>query len=124
MCGSPCTGAYSTETQFGLIEIATQLETNNGVDDQRAVTPLKLAQYISQIGITKSFLLSNINLVGLVPYVIMFPTPATNKDAFTTSIKNANGNQVFVDVDSVSTNGFAITSTATILNLTVFTTYI
>jgi hypothetical protein len=33
----------SSETQSGVIEIATQTETDTGTDDARAVTPLKLA---------------------------------------------------------------------------------
>ncbi len=33
----------ATETVQGVLELATQAETNTGTDDQRAVTPLKLA---------------------------------------------------------------------------------
>lgn len=39
--------AQATETQAGIAEIATQTETNTGTDDQRIVTPLKLATYTS-----------------------------------------------------------------------------
>lgn len=35
----------ASETVQGIIEIATQAETNTGTDDNRAVTPLKLASY-------------------------------------------------------------------------------
>jgi len=35
----------ASETTPGVIEIATQAETNTGTDDARAVTPLKLASY-------------------------------------------------------------------------------
>lgn len=35
----------ASETTAGLIEIATQAETDTGTDDLRAVTPLKLATY-------------------------------------------------------------------------------
>lgn len=35
----------ATETTAGIIEIATQAETDTGTDDARAVTPLKLATY-------------------------------------------------------------------------------
>jgi hypothetical protein len=35
-------GASASETVAGIIEIATQTETNTGTDDVRAVTPLKL----------------------------------------------------------------------------------
>lgn len=37
----------STEDSRGLIEIATQAEVNTGTDNQRAVTPQKLAQYVA-----------------------------------------------------------------------------
>lgn len=33
----------ATETTLGLVELATQTETNTGTDDLRAITPLKLA---------------------------------------------------------------------------------
>lgn len=39
----------ATETIQGKIEIATQAETNAGLDDERAVTPLKLATYIGGV---------------------------------------------------------------------------
>lgn len=37
----------ASESAAGIIEIATQSETNTGTDDTRAVTPLKLATYIA-----------------------------------------------------------------------------
>lgn len=39
----------STETARGLIEIATTAEVTAGADDQRAITPLKLAQRLSAL---------------------------------------------------------------------------
>ena len=39
----------ATETASGIIEIATQTETNTGTDDVRAVTPLKMATRISAL---------------------------------------------------------------------------
>lgn len=35
----------ASETTAGVIEIATQTETNTGTDDERAITPLKLANW-------------------------------------------------------------------------------
>ncbi|MEM4187803.1 MAG: hypothetical protein QXN56_01385 [Candidatus Hadarchaeum sp.] len=39
----------ASETQAGIIEIATQAEVDAGTDDQRAVTPLKLANWAGRI---------------------------------------------------------------------------
>ena len=41
----------ATETQRGIAELATQDETNTGTDDERIVTPLKLATRIAAISI-------------------------------------------------------------------------
>lgn len=41
------TPATSSETVAGIIEIATQIETNTGTDDVRAVTPLKFQTRLS-----------------------------------------------------------------------------
>lgn len=37
----------ATESSRGIIEIATQAEVNTGTDNERAVTPQKLAQYVA-----------------------------------------------------------------------------
>jgi len=39
----------ATETSEGIIQIATQAETNTGTNDTKAITPLKLATYLSAI---------------------------------------------------------------------------
>jgi len=41
----------ASETVKGILELATQAETNTGTDDARAVTPLKLATYLSSKGL-------------------------------------------------------------------------
>lgn len=45
----------ANESQAGIAEIATQAETDAGVDDTRIVTPLKLATYVSAGGGNGSF---------------------------------------------------------------------
>lgn len=47
----------ASESQAGIIEIATQTETNTGTDDTRAITPLKLATYTS--GMAKKITATN-----------------------------------------------------------------
>ena len=54
--------AQATESQAGIAEIATQTETNTGTDDQRIVTPLKLATYTS--GMAKKFSANNTALTA------------------------------------------------------------
>lgn len=49
--------AQATETQAGIAEIATQAEVNAGTDNQRFVTPLKLATLIN--GMTKTYTINN-----------------------------------------------------------------
>lgn len=49
--------AQATESQKGIAELATQSEVNTGTDDQRIVTPLKLATRIS--GMTKQYSANN-----------------------------------------------------------------
>ncbi len=39
----------ATESTSGIAEIATQAETDTGTDDQRFVTPLKLATYVGRV---------------------------------------------------------------------------
>lgn len=45
----------ASETISGYIEIATQVETDLGTDDARAITPLKLATYLANKLFVKSF---------------------------------------------------------------------
>lgn len=47
----------ASESAAGIIEIATQTETNTGTDDTRAITPLKLATYTN--GMAKKFAVNN-----------------------------------------------------------------
>ena len=47
----------ATESAAGIAELATQTEVNTGTDDQRIVTPLKLAVYVN--GMTKKITASN-----------------------------------------------------------------
>lgn len=47
LAGSTSAALPASETIAGLIELATQTETNTGTDDLRAVTPLKLQNRLS-----------------------------------------------------------------------------
>lgn len=54
--------AQATESQAGIAELATQTEVNTGTDDERIVTPLKLATRIS--GMTKKITANNGSLTA------------------------------------------------------------
>jgi hypothetical protein len=56
----------ATETQAGIAEIATQVETDAGVDDTRIVTPLKLANFIGSGGVPGSF--TDLTATGTVSF--------------------------------------------------------
>lgn len=45
LAGATVTGLDASETAKGIIELATQDETNTGTDDTRAITPLKLENW-------------------------------------------------------------------------------
>ena len=80
----------ATESAPGIIEIATQAETNTGTDDTRAITPLKLATFTN--GMAKKITGTNPALTasgGVVTWTV------------TNSLSNANVN---VQVFEVSSN--------------------
>jgi hypothetical protein len=114
----------ATETNSGSVRLATQVEVNSGTDNTTAVTPLKLGQYISNLGLSKSFLLQNVDIIGGTPYVVSFPNPASNLHAYYVSIKDSIGNTISLDVDSVDINSFTVSAISDLTNLTIFVTYI
>lgn len=109
----------STETVAGIIEVATQAETNTGTDDTRAVTPLKLATYVSSQGLSKTYFASGLTLVANTPLTISHNLSLQNKDAYVISVKDSNGSEVSVDVDSTNTNSLTIESSVAATNVTV-----
>lgn len=56
----------ATETQAGIAEIATQVETDAGTDDTRIVTPLKLANFVGSGGSPGSF--TDLTATGTVTF--------------------------------------------------------
>lgn len=62
IAGSPA----ASETNPGIAEIATQLETDTGTDDLRFVTPLKLANFVGAGGFAGSF--TDLTATGAVSF--------------------------------------------------------
>lgn len=56
----------ANETQAGIAEIATQIETDAGTDDTRIVTPLKLTNFIGASGVPGSF--TDLTATGTVSF--------------------------------------------------------
>lgn len=109
----------SSETVSGIIEIATQAETNTGTDDTRAVTPLKLVTHIANQGLAKTYFASGITLVANTAFTVTHNLNLQNKDAFVISVKDSTGNEVGADVDSVGVNSLTIESSIAASNVTV-----
>jgi hypothetical protein len=99
----------ATETIRGISEIATQAETNTGSDDERFVTPLKLASYQSTRQSAKTYFASGITLVADTPYTITHSLGLQNRDAFVADFKVSNSS-ADVDFDSIDANNLSITS--------------
>lgn len=98
---------YASETVAGVIELATQVETDLGTDDLRAVTPLKLSTYVSNLGITKKV---NFLSQALSP----LPTILTH---------NLNTRQIQVAVfDSATFQEYEVEVVATTVNTVTLTT--
>ncbi|MGE0638497.1 MAG: hypothetical protein AB7P01_18800 [Bacteroidia bacterium] len=86
----------ATESSRGLIEIATQAETDAGTDNQRAVTPLKLTQYIANkiTGLWEDKGLLDCTMNGDYPD---YP-PGQKGDAYTVSLPGKIGGNNGIDV--------------------------
>lgn len=108
----------ASETAQGIIEIATQAETNAGTDDARAVTPLKVATYITNQGLSKTYFASGVVLVANTPLTVNHNLNLQNRDSFIISVKDGNS-EVGVDVDSVNVNSLTIEASIAVASCTV-----
>lgn len=87
----------ASESSAGIIEIATQAETNTGTDDTRAITPLKLATYTS--GMTKKLTVQNGSLTAVGGQCTWTITNTLGTDDVTVIIKEVStGAEVYCDI--------------------------
>lgn len=100
----------ASETVAGLIELATQAETNAGADDQRAVTPAKLAGFVAARGFARTYFNNSLTLVANTPLTVTHNLGLQNKDSFTVSVKDSAGSEIGIDIDSVDINSLTLTS--------------
>lgn len=103
----------SSETLAGIIEIATQAETNTGTDDARAVTPAKLSGWKSNKKIASVYFASGLSLTADTPLTVTHNLNLQNRNAFTWNFMSSNSS-ADVDVDSTSVNALTVTSSVSI----------
>jgi len=107
----------ASETNAGYIEIATQAETDAGVDDSRAVTPLKLETRVNSKIDTLSF--SNDNFDITVPNTPTNVVHGLGSSNVIVQVYNDIDEQIFVGVQIVDNNTVALTSSIALTSLRV-----
>lgn len=103
----------ASEAIAGVIEIATQSETNTGTDDTRAVTPAKLSSWATTKTFAKTYY-STHNLTANTPLTVTHNLSLQNRNAFTINVMDPEHSQISVDVDSVDANSLTLTSAVSI----------
>lgn len=109
----------SSETIEGLIEIATQAETNAGSDDLRAVTPAKLTSFANTKQFAKMYSANVASVIAETPTTVTHNLNLSNRDAFVINVMDSGNSQISVDVDSVDANSITISSSITLSNVRV-----
>jgi hypothetical protein len=100
----------ASETAKGVIELATQTETNTGTDAVRAVTPATLAGKLTDYKAAKTYFVSGVSLTANTPYTLAHNLALQNRNAFVLSAFDSGHSQISVDVDSTDQNNCTITS--------------
>jgi len=91
----------ATETVKGVMEIATQAETDAGLVDTDAVTPLKLASYISNLNINKTAGAGMTETTGEFDVVATDASIKVNADDLGVQVGNTNGNSLEITATGV-----------------------
>lgn len=112
----------ASETVAGNIEIATQVETDAGTDDTRALTPLKLATYANNKAIARTYFEDGITLTNNTAVTVTHNLGLTDPSAFACRVANSSGSEIEVDIDNSDANSFTITAQPAVANAKVFVT--
>lgn len=102
----------ATETDRGIIQIATQSEVNTGTDDTKAITPLKLASRIN--GMAKTYSANNTALTESGGYCTWVVTHNLNSQNVGIHLyETLTGEEVMFDREITSNNSVTIKILAT-----------
>lgn len=105
----------ASETRAGVIELATQAETNAGSDATRGITPATLAGYLANYFYARRVTQSIPSLVANTPTIL---THGLNLAAPVVKCWQG-GEEIDLYVTSPSTNSISVTSNTTLSNVSV-----
>ncbi len=109
---------YATETEAGIIDLATQSEVNAGTGTG-AIIPGTLAGFATNKAFAKTYFVNSVSVTANTAFTVNHALNTQNKDSFVISIKNTAGSEISLDVDSVDTNNLTITSAVSLTGLKV-----
>lgn len=109
----------ATETTRGNIAIATQAEANAGTVTDKAIVPSTLSGYKTAKAIPSVYFNNAVTVAALTPLTITHNLGLQNKNSFVISVKDVDGSEITVDVDSATVNTLTLTSVVAITNLSV-----
>jgi hypothetical protein len=102
---------YASETNAGVIEIATQIETDAETDDLTAITPLKLGTYVANKGLTKKVSFTS-QTVSTTPLVLTHNL--NTREIQVAVFDSATYDEYVVQVVATTVNTVTITANSTV----------
>lgn len=109
----------ATETQLGNIRLASQAKVNAGVDAEDAVTSATLNGFVTSKAFAKTYFNNTVNITALTPLTITHNLGLQNKSSFVCSVKDSQGSEIVLDIDSNDSNSILLTSVVAFNNLSV-----